>query len=131
MAIPIKIWIDLIEQSLQEMSDRNYQKKQWGPEGPFYGSFNEFIALFYDDADFEGFIKTIKKHKPSSTFLLAAMELDKNFSEFIDKTTISERYDDYEKLIDSPEWRTLSSDAQHLLKLLRQEKVHLIASIRD
>jgi len=131
MPIPIKLWFELIEEDLKEMSDRNFQRKQWGPEGPWYASFNEFVASFYEDADFEGFIEKIQQYAPSSTFLLAAIKLNRDFNRFLDSTTVDERYDDYERLIETPEWRKLSDDAGRLLGLLKHEKDNLISMIKD
>jgi len=128
MAIPPQLWFELIEESLEEMSDLRYQYDVWvlNKIPNIFTSFTELICVLYDDTDFEGFLDKVRKHNPQSKFLVSALNLDTKLNQFLALKPIRNPNNDDRLVINDPEWHKIVELAKHALADLQAERQDII-----
>ena len=110
-------WRERIIEELEELADRGFQRKHWNAGLPDkIHSFDDLVSRLYDDFDFKGFVEKVQEHSTEAVAGSALQQFEARLSKYIDGLGFGV---DDKKVIDDPEWISISSDAVVIVGIVK------------
>lgn len=120
--MPIKLWLHLVLENIQTISDLDYQYENWvkGSNANNQDSYIETMSRLFDDADVNNFIANYAV-KAGLTYL-QTIELQK-IIDAIDQYDGSKLT--HEQLLEEPQWIKITDMAKETLQIMPKDSMDI------